>query len=49
MSNTHLTPPTQFVEVDGDQFAYRHWGSTPSSQRPAFFVHARRPNPRNQR
>lgn len=26
MSDTHLTAPTQYVEVDGDRFAYRRWG-----------------------
>ncbi|MFE5830511.1 alpha/beta fold hydrolase [Streptomyces sp. NPDC056488] len=26
MSDTHLTAPTRFVEVDGDRFAYRRWG-----------------------
>lgn len=38
MSNTHLTAPTQFVEVDGDRFAYRRWGSASSAQPPLFFV-----------
>ncbi|WP_406335775.1 alpha/beta fold hydrolase [Streptomyces sp. NBC_00203] len=26
MSDTHLTAPTRFIEVDGDRFAYRRWG-----------------------
>ncbi|MES5823186.1 alpha/beta hydrolase [Streptomyces sp. RG80] len=26
MSDTHVTAPTQFIEVDGDRFAYRRWG-----------------------
>ncbi|WP_030949973.1 alpha/beta fold hydrolase [Streptomyces sp. NRRL S-646] len=26
MSDTHVTAPTQYVEVDGDRFAYRRWG-----------------------
>ncbi|MEU9169163.1 alpha/beta hydrolase [Streptomyces sp. NPDC048420] len=26
MSDTHATAPTQYVEVDGDRFAYRRWG-----------------------
>ena len=34
MSHTHLTAPTQFVEVDGARFAYRRWGNTASSQPP---------------
>lgn len=38
MSKTHLTAPTQFVEVDGDKFAYRRWGKASSSQPPLFFV-----------
>ncbi|RUF23375.1 alpha/beta hydrolase [Pseudomonas aeruginosa] len=38
MSTTHLTAPTQFVEVDGDRFAYRRWGNVSRSQPPLFFV-----------
>ncbi|MFM9615536.1 alpha/beta hydrolase [Streptomyces sp. V2] len=26
MSDTHVTAPTRYVEVDGDRFAYRRWG-----------------------
>jgi pimeloyl-ACP methyl ester carboxylesterase len=26
MTVTHSTAPTQYVEVDGDRFAYRRWG-----------------------
>ncbi|MDQ0910729.1 pimeloyl-ACP methyl ester carboxylesterase [Streptomyces canus] len=26
MSDTHATAPTQYIEVDGDRFAYRRWG-----------------------
>ena len=26
MSDTHETAPTQYIEVDGDRFAYRRWG-----------------------
>lgn len=26
MTDTHVTAPTQFIEVDGDRFAYRRWG-----------------------
>jgi pimeloyl-ACP methyl ester carboxylesterase len=38
MSDTHLTAPTRFIEVDGDRFAYRRWGNTQSTQPPLFFV-----------
>jgi pimeloyl-ACP methyl ester carboxylesterase len=26
MNTTHGTAPTEFIEVDGDRFAYRRWG-----------------------
>ncbi len=26
MSDTHVTAPTRYIEVDGDRFAYRRWG-----------------------
>jgi pimeloyl-ACP methyl ester carboxylesterase len=38
MSDTHLTAPTCLIEVDGDRFAYRRWGSAQSTQPPLFFV-----------
>lgn len=38
MSDTHLTAPTRFVEVDGDKFAYRRWGNTSGGQPPLFLV-----------
>ncbi|MCO3380891.1 alpha/beta hydrolase [Pseudomonas aeruginosa] len=38
MTDTHLTAPTRFIEVDGDKFAYRRWGSAASGQPPVFFV-----------
>lgn len=38
MSQTHLTAPTQFVEVNGDRFAYRRWGNTATDQPPLFFL-----------
>lgn len=38
MSDTHLTTPTRFIEVDGDRFAYRRWGNPQSPQPPLFFV-----------
>jgi len=42
MSETHLTAPTRFVELDGARFAYRRWGNTSSGQPPLlFFQHFR--------
>lgn len=38
MSETHLSAPTRFVEVDGEKFAYRRWGNASSGQPPLFFV-----------
>ena len=38
MSDSHLTVPTRFIEVDGDKFAYRRWGNASGSQPPLFFV-----------
>lgn len=38
MTDTHLTAPTRFVEVDGDRFAYRRWGNTETDQPPLFFL-----------
>jgi len=38
MTDTHLTAPTRFVEVDGTRFAYRRWGNTGSGQPPLFFL-----------
>ncbi len=38
MTDTHLTAPTRFIEVDGDRFAYRRWGSAASNQSPLFLV-----------
>lgn len=37
MSHTHLTAPTRWVELNGDQFAYRRWGNTATDQPPLFF------------
>ena len=34
MTDTHLTTPTRFIEVDGDQFAYRRWGNASTDQPP---------------
>ncbi|MEM5331349.1 alpha/beta hydrolase [Paraburkholderia sp. JHI2823] len=38
MTDTHITTPTRFVEVDGTRFAYRRWGNTASSQPPVLFL-----------
>lgn len=38
MTDTHLTAPTRFIDVDGDSFAYRRWGNGSSGQPPLFFV-----------
>lgn len=38
MTDTHFTTPTRFVEVDGDQFAYRRWGNNTTGQPPLFFL-----------
>ena len=27
MAMTHINAPTQYIEVDGDRFAYRRWGA----------------------
>ena len=27
MTMTHINAPTQYIEVDGDRFAYRRWGA----------------------
>jgi pimeloyl-ACP methyl ester carboxylesterase len=37
-SDTHLTAPTRFIEVDGDKFAYRRWGNASGGQPPLLFV-----------
>ncbi|QIL79387.1 alpha/beta hydrolase [Diaphorobacter sp. HDW4A] len=38
MSNSHLTAPTRFVDVNGDKFAYRRWGNSATSQPPLLFL-----------
>jgi pimeloyl-ACP methyl ester carboxylesterase len=38
MTESHLTTPTRFVDVDGARFAYRRWGNTASGQPPLFFL-----------
>lgn len=38
MTDTHLTAPTQFIEIDGARFAYRRWGNASSGQPPLFFL-----------
>lgn len=40
---THQTAETQFIEVDGANFAYRRWGNANTEQPPLFFLqHFRR-------
>jgi len=38
MSENHLTAPTRFIKVDGDNFAYRRWGSPTAGSVPLFFI-----------
>ena len=38
MTDTHLTVPTQFIDVNGDRFAYRRWGNTGTDQPPLLFL-----------
>lgn len=38
MTDTHLTAPTRFVEVDNARFAYRRWGNPTTGQPPLFFL-----------
>jgi pimeloyl-ACP methyl ester carboxylesterase len=38
MTDTHLTAPTRFVEVDGTRYAYRRWGNGTASQPPMLFL-----------
>lgn len=38
MTDTHLTAPTRFVTVDGDQLAYRRWGNAAAGEPPLFFL-----------
>ena len=38
MSDTHLTAPTRFIELDGARVAYRRWGNAGSGQPPLFFL-----------
>ena len=37
MATNHLNAPTQYIEVDGDRFAYRRWGKGTGTP-PLFFV-----------
>lgn len=34
MTDTHHTAPTRFIEVNGDNFAYRRWGNSATDQPP---------------
>jgi pimeloyl-ACP methyl ester carboxylesterase len=38
MSHTHLTAPTQFLNVDGAQLAYRRWGNATTGQPPLLML-----------
>ena len=38
MTDTHLTAPTRFVEVDNARFAYRRWGNPTTGQPPLLFL-----------
>ena len=38
MTDTHLTAPTRFVEVDGARLAYRRWGNSATNQPPLFML-----------
>ena len=38
MDHNHYTVPTQFVEIEGDKFAYRRWGNSKTDQPPLFFL-----------
>ncbi|MUG32430.1 alpha/beta fold hydrolase [Psychrobacter sanguinis] len=38
MTITHVTAPTQFVEIDGVKFAYRSWGNKQSSNPPLLLL-----------
>jgi pimeloyl-ACP methyl ester carboxylesterase len=37
MNHTHHTASTQFVKINGDNFAYRRWGNATTDQPPLFF------------
>jgi pimeloyl-ACP methyl ester carboxylesterase len=42
MTDTHISAPTQFIEIDGARFAYRRFGNAASGQPPLlFFQHFR--------
>ncbi|MBB3195434.1 alpha/beta fold hydrolase [Roseateles terrae] len=38
MSETHLTTPTRFLDVDGASFAYRRWGNADTGQPPLLML-----------
>lgn len=38
MTDTHVTTPTRFTDVDGTRFAYRRWGNAGSAQPPLLFL-----------
>jgi pimeloyl-ACP methyl ester carboxylesterase len=38
MIDNHSTAETRYIEVDGDNFAYRRWGNASAGQPPLFFL-----------
>ncbi|GKT20886.1 alpha/beta hydrolase [Acidovorax sp. SUPP3334] len=38
MSDTHVTAPTRFVDIEGSRFAYRRWGTTDTAQPPVLLL-----------
>lgn len=38
MTDTHITAPTRFVDIDGDRFAYRRWGNAEAGQPPLLLI-----------
>lgn len=38
MTDTHITAPTRFVDIDGDRFAYRRWGNAQAGQPPLLLI-----------
>ena len=38
MTDTHITAPTRFAEIKGDNFASRRWGTGTTGQPALFFL-----------
>jgi pimeloyl-ACP methyl ester carboxylesterase len=38
MTETHLTAPTRFIDVDGVRLAYRRWGQREAGQPPLLLL-----------